>query len=161
MEDFNDKAERKKWISQTVQNMIQEKVEADKLFPDPAAGVEVQKEGLWATVLRIRRNKSAGPWEGRKGITLVTTHAIGFHKEVSVYHTISSLLETLIEYGNRLCQTWEPVFKNLIEITETSSSAIRIEELWSLEAVNHGDAGLLNRSYIPKLSVFYIAFSIR
>jgi hypothetical protein len=97
MQDFKDKEERKKWISETAQKMIQEKTEADRMFPDPAAGVEVRKEGLWGTVLRIRRNKSAGPWDGRKGITLVATHAIGFHKEVSVYHTILSASETLVD----------------------------------------------------------------
>ena len=82
-EGFKDKAGRKEWISETVQNMLQQKIEADKIFPDPAAGVEVRKEGLWGTVLRIRRNKSAEPWDGRKGVTVVATHCIGFHKEVS------------------------------------------------------------------------------
>ena len=66
--------------------MMQEKTEADKMFPDPAAGVEVSKEGLWKTVLRIRRNKSAALWDRKKGITLVATHPIGLHKEVSVCH---------------------------------------------------------------------------
>ena len=84
MEAFKDKAERKKWINETSQKMMQEKTEADKMFPDPAAGVEVGKEGLWGTVLRIRRNKSTAPWDRRKGITLVATHPIGFHKEVYI-----------------------------------------------------------------------------
>lgn len=36
-------------------------------------------------------------------------------------------------------------------MTETPSSQIRIEEIWSIEAVNHGDAALLNGAHIPKL----------
>ena len=58
------------------------------MFPDPAAGVEVSKEGLWGTVLRIRRNNPAVPSDRRKGITLVATHPIGFHKEAGVYHSL-------------------------------------------------------------------------
>ena len=36
-------------------------------------------------------------------------------------------------------------------MTENPSSQIRIDEIWSIEAVNHGDAALLNGVYIPKL----------
>jgi len=36
-------------------------------------------------------------------------------------------------------------------MTENSSSQIRIDEIWSIEAVDHGDAALLNGVHIPKL----------
>jgi hypothetical protein len=36
-------------------------------------------------------------------------------------------------------------------MTENPSSQIRIDEIWSIEAVNHGDAALLNGVHIPKL----------
>ncbi|KAF8907818.1 Alpha/beta hydrolase family-domain-containing protein [Gymnopilus junonius] len=122
------KADRKKWLDQTVEQMFWELQESQKVFPDPKANIEVGQIGLWSTVLRIRRNKSAVE-EGKdvKGITLVATHPIGFHKEI-----------------------WEPTFRHLIEMTESSSSSVRIEEIWSLEAVNHGDAGLINDRYLPK-----------
>ncbi|KAF8971246.1 Alpha/beta hydrolase family-domain-containing protein [Flammula alnicola] len=128
LEDFPGKTgkdDRKKWMKQTMERMLWEKEESEKVFPDPKAGIKVAEEGLWNTVLRIRRNRSAA--DG-KGITIVTTHPIGFHKEI-----------------------WEPAFKHLIELTEASSSPIRIEELWSLEAVNHGDAALINGVHVPKL----------
>ncbi|KAF8149459.1 Alpha/beta hydrolase family-domain-containing protein [Crassisporium funariophilum] len=128
VDSFKDKGERKKWLSETAQTMIWEKLEAEKRFPDTAVGLRVATEGLWGTVLRIRRNKDSGNWVGKKGVTMVFTHPIGFHKE-----------------------TWEPVFKHLVEITEASTSTIHIEELWSLEAINHGDAALLNGSHVPKL----------
>ncbi|KAF8149537.1 hypothetical protein B0H34DRAFT_734214, partial [Crassisporium funariophilum] len=108
--------------------MIWEKLEAEKRFPDPAVGLRVATEAFWGTVLRIRRNKDSGNWVGKEGVTMVFAHPIGFHKE-----------------------TWEPVFKHLVEITEASTSTIHIEELWSLEAINHGDAALLNGSHVPKL----------
>lgn len=49
-----------------------------------------------------------------------------------------------------LTQIWEPVFKRLIEVSE-QSSAVKIEEIWSIEGVNHGDAALINGILIPRL----------
>ena len=41
-------------------------------------------------------------------------------------------------------------------MTENPSSQIRIDEIWSIEGVNHGDAALLNGVHIPKLRQFPI-----
>ncbi|KIM45542.1 hypothetical protein M413DRAFT_442215 [Hebeloma cylindrosporum] len=124
------KEDRKKWLKATMDRMFWEKKEAEKVFPDPKANIRVAEEGIWGTLLRIRRNRSVADEviQGPKGITLIATHPIGFHKEI-----------------------WEPTFQHLIEMTENSSSRIRIDEIWSIEAVNHGDAALLNGLHIPKL----------
>ncbi|KAH9484884.1 Abhydrolase domain-containing protein mpaH [Psilocybe cubensis] len=122
------KEQRTKRLFETAHGMLAEKVQLESVFPDPKLNARVGEVGLWSTVLRIRRDESVSLGEGKKGITLVTTHPIGFHKEI-----------------------WEPTFRHLIEMTELANSSIRIEELWSLEAVNHGDAALINGIHIPKL----------
>jgi pimeloyl-ACP methyl ester carboxylesterase len=48
-------------------------------------------------------------------------------------------------------QIWEPVFRHLIEITERPNSPIRIDEIWSMDCIAHGDAALINGRYLPKL----------
>ncbi|PPQ74560.1 hypothetical protein CVT24_004352 [Panaeolus cyanescens] len=125
---FKSKEARKQWLEDTAKRMVYEKSEAEKRFPNPKIRATVSQVGLWSPLLRIRRNEHADVGDKKKGITIVTTHAIGFHKEI-----------------------WEPTFKHLIEITESPSSPIRIQEIWSLEAVNHGDGALINGDYIPKL----------
>ncbi|KAF8968162.1 Alpha/beta hydrolase family-domain-containing protein [Flammula alnicola] len=128
MEYFSDKTrkdDRKKWMTMTMEKLTWQDAEAAKMFPDPKAQIKVAGEGLWSTVLRIRRNK---PAPGEKGITIICLHPIGFHKEI-----------------------WEPMFRHLLQITESSASPIRIEEIWSLDAVSHGDAALLNNVHIAKL----------
>jgi hypothetical protein len=82
MEDFpgkEGKERRKQWMKATMDRMIWEKREAEKMFPDPEAKIQVKEEGIWNVVLRIRRNT---PSPKGTGITLVTLHPIGFHKEV-------------------------------------------------------------------------------
>ncbi|KJA17544.1 hypothetical protein HYPSUDRAFT_206137 [Hypholoma sublateritium FD-334 SS-4] len=127
MGDFpgkDGKENRKKWMLQTAERMVWEKKEAEKMFPAPAAGLRVAQEGIWSAVSRIRRNKRK---IHGKGITIVTLHPIGFHKEI-----------------------WEPALKNLIEFTE-ASGVVHIDEIWAIDAVNHGDSALINGSHIPKL----------
>lgn len=87
------KGERKKWLKATMDRMFWEKLEAEKVFPDPKAHIRVAKEGIWGTLLRIRRNGSVEDEgiQGPKGITLVATHPIGFHKEVCVSNFFFSL----------------------------------------------------------------------
>ncbi|KAF8877994.1 Alpha/beta hydrolase family-domain-containing protein [Infundibulicybe gibba] len=110
------------WVKGTTETLIREK----KMASSGASGLPVTDLGLWTTVNRFARNS---PCEaGRAGITLIATHPIGFHKE-----------------------TWEEAFINIINLTESPSSPIRIEEIWSVEAVHHGDTALLNAERMPKL----------
>lgn len=39
---------------------------------------------------------------------------------------------------------WEPVLLRLVDRLEGSDSSILIEEIWTWEAVQHGDSGLIN-----------------
>lgn len=54
-------------------------------------------------------------------ITLILAHANGFHKE-----------------------TWEPALAHLI----LSPAGRRIQEIWSIDCVNHGDSAILNRQHL-------------
>lgn len=147
---FKSKNDRKQWLSETAARMAYEKMEAEKPFPNPRIRATVSEVGLWSPLLRITRNEPADVGDGKKRITIITTHAIGLHKEVCcMIYVEFSLLDQFP--GNICIQTWEPALRDLIEITETASSPIRIQEIWSLEAVNHGDGALINRDYIPKL----------
>ncbi|KAJ3885328.1 Alpha/beta hydrolase family-domain-containing protein [Lentinula edodes] len=53
------------------------------------------------------------------GLTLLFTHGTGFHKE-----------------------QWEPTIDHLLELIQNNS--IKIREIWTIDAPNHGDAGVLN-----------------
>ena len=41
-------------------------------------------------------------------------------------------------------QTWEPTIRHLIDLNENPKTGIYIDEVWSFEAVNTGDSGLVN-----------------
>ncbi|KAF8510415.1 alpha/beta-hydrolase [Hysterangium stoloniferum] len=57
-----------------------------------------------------------------KGITLFLTHAIGFPRQV-----------------------WEPTLKHLLSLLACQGhSGVFIDEIWSFEAVQHGDSGVIN-----------------
>lgn len=150
-ESFHGKAgkeDRKRWLAKTAETIITEKLEAEKVFPDPKFGIKASEVGIWGTVLRIRRNQSAADKTSSRGITLITTHPIGFHKEVRLFNIVVVLIRNLLTSSLKI---WEPFFKNLIEITEASDSSIKVEEIWSLDAINQGDAALINGPHIPKL----------
>ncbi|KAF9010776.1 Alpha/beta hydrolase family-domain-containing protein [Cyathus striatus] len=121
--NLKTKEERQEWVKQTVGTMLKEKRGIE-------AGVQVgqvkSEQVLWSVVNRIARNVKTE--DGKKGLTLVVTNPIGFHKEI-----------------------WEPALKALIEFAETASSAIRIEEIWVLESVCHGDSGLVNAQNMSRL----------
>ncbi|KAF8336443.1 Alpha/beta hydrolase fold-1, partial [Cantharellus anzutake] len=40
--------------------------------------------------------------------------------------------------------TWEPTIKHLIELSDNPRTGIHVDEIWSFEAVNHGDSALIN-----------------
>ncbi|KAL0946116.1 hypothetical protein HGRIS_012381 [Hohenbuehelia grisea] len=86
---------------------------------------------LWACVNRYVPVRSGAGGSGSrsgangKGLTLFFAHANGFHKE-----------------------TWEPTITNLL----SPPGAENVNEIWSWEAVQHGDAALINRD---KLCAIY------
>ncbi len=41
-------------------------------------------------------------------------------------------------------QIWEPTLRDLLEANASANSPLNIAEIWSWEAVNHGDAALVN-----------------
>ena len=43
-----------------------------------------------------------------------------------------------------ISQTWEPTIRHLIELSDNPKSGIYIDEIWSFEAVNHGNSVLIN-----------------
>ncbi|OCH94591.1 alpha/beta-hydrolase [Obba rivulosa] len=74
---------------------------------------------LWVCLNRyVRRGLRDG---GGKGITLFVAHANGFPKEI-----------------------WEPALLRLVEAQRGAGAAYDIDEIWTWEAVNHGDACLVN-----------------
>ena len=44
---------------------------------------------------------------------------------------------------NSRCQTFEPTFRHLIQAADEDTQ-YRIDEVWTLDAVQHGDSGLVN-----------------
>ncbi|CCL98483.1 uncharacterized protein FIBRA_00481 [Fibroporia radiculosa] len=75
---------------------------------------------LWACVNRYLRSDLQ---EGQlsNGVTLFFAHANGFPKEI-----------------------WEPTLSNLIAARQKTGASYTIDEIWIWEAVNHGDACLVN-----------------
>lgn len=62
-----------------------------------------------------------------ESVTLIVTHASGMHKEC-----------------------WEPVLERIFEQQAASSSPAvpRIQEAWSIDSPNHGEAALLNEKIL-------------
>ncbi|KAG1737531.1 Alpha/beta hydrolase family-domain-containing protein [Suillus paluster] len=89
--------------------------ERQELFMQGKLGGEGSQKPLWNCVNRYARSGQ----NGRKGLTLLLTHATGFPKE-----------------------TWETTLRYLL----SSPSASLIDEVWSWEAVQHGDAALVNEA---------------
>ncbi|PCH38438.1 hypothetical protein WOLCODRAFT_130894 [Wolfiporia cocos MD-104 SS10] len=74
------------------------------------------RKQLWACLNRYVRKDNNG-----NGVTLFFAHANGFPKEI-----------------------WEPALLRLLEAHRTSHATYAIDEIWAWEAVNHGDACLIN-----------------
>ncbi|KAF9530598.1 hypothetical protein CPB83DRAFT_850607 [Crepidotus variabilis] len=84
------------------------------------SGSEGYPQALWNCVNRYTRNNSNGSGPSTQRITLFFAHANGFTKEI-----------------------WEPMLGYLL----SSKSSQIIDEVWTWEAVQHGDAGLLNADF--------------
>lgn len=54
-------------------------------------------------------------------ITLIFTHGTGFHKE-----------------------QWEPTLDDLYDLLATNNGSVKVREMWSIDAPNHGEAAVLN-----------------
>jgi hypothetical protein len=103
---------------------------------------------LWSVVNRYAR---VGAPKDQKdiGISVVLSHAIGFHKEVSIPRH-SSLPPVL----KIMAKIWEPTIKHLISLCDRPSSGIHIDEIWSIDAANSGDSALLNEKYLGDVCGF-------
>ncbi|OAX33191.1 alpha/beta-hydrolase [Rhizopogon vinicolor AM-OR11-026] len=92
--------------------------ELQDLFVQGKLGGEGSEKLLWNCVNRyVKRAQVCS--DGKKGLTLLLAHGIGFPKEI-----------------------WEATLRYLL----SSPSASLIDEVWSWEAVQHGDAALVNES---------------
>jgi len=66
-----------------------------------------------------------------EAITLIFTHGTGFHKE-----------------------QWEPTLDDLFFLLANNNGTVKVREMWSIDAPNHGDAAVLNEKalkwgYVP------------
>ncbi|TFK44136.1 hypothetical protein BDQ12DRAFT_4197 [Crucibulum laeve] len=120
---FSTKEERAVWIKKTSVEMVHEKLD---LIAGKDVGQVTSSALLWSCINRIARNSP--PEAGKTGITLVVTNPLGFHKEI-----------------------WEESLKHMIKLTEEPTSSIRIDEIWAIEAVCHGDSALINGANIPRI----------
>ncbi|EMD37002.1 hypothetical protein CERSUDRAFT_155418 [Gelatoporia subvermispora B] len=82
---------------------------------------EGSRKLLWVCLNRYVRRALGTPRRARKGVTLFVAHANGFPKEI-----------------------WEPALLKLVEAHEASGATYDIDEIWAWEAVNHGDACIVN-----------------
>jgi hypothetical protein len=96
---------------------------------------------LWTVLNRYVRANSG------TGLTLLMLHANGLHKEVSVKTYI--LVFCLLLPSRRL-QTFEPTLRHLFEAVDTDKR-YQIDEVWALDAVQHGDSGLVNAQNLGSL----------
>ncbi|CUA71854.1 hypothetical protein RSOLAG22IIIB_04799 [Rhizoctonia solani] len=87
---------------------LRQEIASGKTFPTNDAP-------MWTVANRYRPDK---PRSGTSpAVTLLLSHATGFHKEI-----------------------WETTLRFLL-----STPQVNIDEIWALDAANHGDSGLLNQ----------------
>jgi hypothetical protein len=96
--------------------------------PPPSSGHPML---LWICLNRYVKRGAKGT-----GLTLFFAHANGFPKEVRriFLHCSESVLKMTI------IKTWEPALHSVLN----SPSGELVDEIWSWEAVQHGDSALLN-----------------
>ncbi|KAH9030508.1 alpha beta-hydrolase [Lactarius pseudohatsudake] len=82
---------------------------------------------LWSVLNRyVRADTSSGT-----GLTLLLLHANGLHKE-----------------------TFEPTLRHLFEAMD-NEKRYQIDEIWALDAVQHGDSGLVNAQNLGSLFIWH------
>lgn len=95
------------------------KEEADQIARSLADSGQPQ---LWSCIERIiPAGKAFANKQGRP-LTLLLSHATGFHKEI-----------------------YEPMLQALLSEVESDGNGAFVEEIWSLDTFNSGDAGMMNR----------------
>jgi hypothetical protein len=72
-------------------------------------------------LLTAKRYQPSSGSDLEDGFTLIFTHGAGFHKE-----------------------QWEPTIEHLFELQSKNPNGPKIREAWSIDAPNHGEAGVLN-----------------
>ncbi|CAE7210899.1 unnamed protein product [Rhizoctonia solani] len=77
---------------------------------------------MWTVANRYAPDK---PRVGNHSVTVVLSHATGFHKEI-----------------------WETTLRFLLS---TPQGQANIDEIWALDAANHGDSGLLNKEHLGEI----------
>ncbi|CAE6467964.1 unnamed protein product [Rhizoctonia solani] len=98
--------------------------EISQLRGDIAMGktFPVNDAAMWTVANRYAPDKSRA---GSRAVTVVLSHATGFHKEI-----------------------WETTLRYLLS---TPQGQANIDEIWSLDAANHGDSGLLNKDNLGEI----------
>jgi len=132
---------RERWTFSRVRD---EMVEMEKRHSRGELPEGKDERQYWVCVNRYVRNRlEETEREGRKRLTLFLTHAIGFGKEASVsgccirLHPLTST------------QSWEPALLHLLPNLAEEDPII--DEIWSWDAVNHGDSALLNKEKLSSL----------
>jgi len=86
----------------------------------------MQQTVLWSALNRYVRKSI----EGASGLTLLLLHANGLHKE-----------------------TFEPTIHHLLQAADEDGQ-YQIDEIWALDAVQHGDSGLVNAQNLGALFIW-------
>ncbi|KAK4046262.1 hypothetical protein OIV83_006185 [Microbotryomycetes sp. JL201] len=107
--------------------LLEKQVEAhqEQISVDDESEVQTQQQ-LYLAVNRYKRARTDDTQSSSDPVlTLVFAHANGFHKEI-----------------------WEPTMADLLDEMERTSGARQVGEIWSLDACNQGDAGVLNEAVL-------------
>ncbi|KAH9948107.1 hypothetical protein B0H21DRAFT_821288 [Amylocystis lapponica] len=109
-----DKAQWQAAVARTAEGLFKRKRPHNEL-DEP-----LNRNALWVCLNRYHRKGRESPGAA-KGVTLFVAHANGFPKEI-----------------------WEPMLQRLIAAHQAARPTYSIDEIWLWEAVNHGDACLIN-----------------
>ncbi|KAI0772814.1 hypothetical protein BD413DRAFT_473512 [Trametes elegans] len=124
-----DKAVFKASVAQTAEHILALK---ERQWLGELDGLLRSRRPLWNCVNRYVRKDAESPRTSgprRRSVTLFCAHGTGFPKEI-----------------------WEPTLYHLVHDHDTSvNTNCSIDEIWSWEAVNHGDAALVNRDSLGGL----------
>ncbi|KAF8323433.1 hypothetical protein DL93DRAFT_2129025 [Clavulina sp. PMI_390] len=124
--DSASKATRAKWALNKRDALLEKSLQIYRArtqnVPQDGPG---EKEGLgpvtWNTVNRYARVSKPTAGDKRTGLTVISFHANGLHKE-----------------------TFEPTYRLIISLCDQPTSNVRVDEFWSLEAANTADGALIN-----------------